>query len=281
MGNQIQTFTSQRFGKIRTINEEDRVLFSGRDIASALGYANTKDALARHCKGVVKRYPLQTSGGIQQARFITEGDVYRLIISSKLPAAEQFETWVFDEVLPAIRKHGLYAISDVAENPEMLLTALQALIAEKKRWEQLEAQNLAQAQLLLEASPKLSYYEKVLRAPGAVAISKIAKDYGMSARHLNKLLHDLGIQYKQGDQWLLYQEHAANGYTKSETGTSKDGHVWMHTKWTQAGRLFIYDLLKNRCGILPVIEREGRWKSDERYNRSSRWALAHKCPRLC
>lgn len=258
MGNQIQTFTSQRFGKIRTINEEDRVLFSGRDIASALGYANTKDALARHCKGVVKRYPLQTSGGIQQARFITEGDVYRLIISSKLPAAEQFETWVFDEVLPAIRKHGLYAISDVAENPEMLLTALQALIAEKKRGEQLEAQNLARAQLLLEASPKLSYYEKVLRAPGAVAISKIAKDYGMSARRLNKLLHDLGIQYKQGDQWLLYQEHAANGYTKSETGTSKDGHVWMHTKWTQAGRLFLYDLLKNRCGILPVIEREGQ-----------------------
>lgn len=258
MGNQIQTFTSQSFGKIRTINEEDRVLFCGRDIASALGYANTKDALARHCKGVVKRYLLQTSGGIQQARFITEGDVYRLIISSKLPAAEQFETWVFDEVLPAIRKHGLYAISDVAENPEMLLAALQALIAEKKRGEELEAQNLARAQLLLEASPKLSYYEKVLRAPGAVAISKIAKDYGMSARRLNRLLHDLGIQYKQGDQWLLYQEHAANGYTKSETGTSKDGHVWMHTKWTQAGRIFIYDLLKNRCGILPVIEREGQ-----------------------
>lgn len=172
--------------------------------------------------------------------------------------ARAFKRWITHEVIPAIRKHGLYAISDVAENPEMLLAALQALITEKKRGEQLEAQNLAQAQLLLEASPKLSYYEKVLRAPGAVAISKIAKDYGMSARRLNKLLHDLGIQYKQGDQWLLYQEHAANGYTKSETGTSKDGHVWMHTKWTQAGRLFLYDLLKNRFGILPVIEREGQ-----------------------
>lgn len=131
MGTGLQTFTNQTFGTIRTITADGTVLFCGRDIATALGYANTKDALARHCKGVAKRYPLQTSGGIQQARFITEGDVYRLIISSKLPAAGQFETWVFDEILPAIRKHGLYAISDVAENPEMLLAALQALIAEK------------------------------------------------------------------------------------------------------------------------------------------------------
>ena len=256
MGKQLQVFTSDQFGQIRTIENDGQSWFVAADVCAALELANPTVTVSRLDKDEKAKFNLGLSGG--PAWCVNEPGLYSLVLACRKPQARAFKRWITHEVLPAIRKHGLYAISDVAENPEMLLTALQALISEKKRGEQLEAQNLAQAQLLLEASPKLSYYEKVLRAPGAVAISKIAKDYGMSARRLNKLLHDLGIQYKQGDQWLLYQEHAANGYTKSETGTSKDGHVWMHTKWTQAGRLFLYDLLKNRCGILPVIEREGK-----------------------
>ena len=256
MGKQLQVFTSNQFGQIRTIENYGQSWFVAADVCASLELANPTVTVSRLDKDEKAKFNLGLSGG--PAWCVNEPGLYSLVLACRKPQARAFKRWITHEVLPAIRKHGLYAISAVAENPEMLLTALQALIAEKKRGEQLEAQNLAQAQLLLEASPKLSYYEKVLRAPGTVAISKIAKDYGMSARRLNKLLHDLGIQYKQGDQWLLYQEHAANGYTKSETGTSKDGHVWMHTKWTQAGRLFLYDLLKNRCGILPVIEREGQ-----------------------
>jgi len=256
MGKQLQAFTSDQFGQIRTIENDGQPWFVAADVCAALELANPTVAVSRLDKDEKAKFNLGLSGG--PAWCVNEPGLYSLVLACRKPQARAFKRWITHEVIPAIRKHGLYAISDVAENPEMLLAALQALITEKKRGEQLEAQNLAQAQLLLEASPKLSYYEKVLRAPGAVAISKIAKDYGMSARRLNKLLHDLGIQYKQGDQWLLYQEHAANGYTKSETGTSKDGHVWMHTKWTQAGRLFLYDLLKNRFGILPVIEREGQ-----------------------
>lgn len=256
MGKQLQAFTSDQFGQIRTIENDGQPWFVAADVCAALELANPTVTVSRLDKDEKAKFNLGLSGG--PAWCANEPGLYSLVLACRKPQARAFKRWITHEVIPAIRKHGLYAISDVAENPEMLLAALQALITEKKRGEQLEAQNLAQAQLLLEASPKLSYYEKVLRAPGAVAISKIAKDYGMSARRLNKLLHDLGIQYKQGDQWLLYQEHAANGYTKSETGTSKDGHVWMHTKWTQAGRLFLYDLLKNRFGILPVIEREGQ-----------------------
>ena len=256
MGKQLQAFTSDQFGQIRTIENDGQPWFVAADVCAALELANPTVTVSRLDKDEKAKVNLGLSGG--PAWCVNEPGLYSLVLACRKPQARAFKRWITHEVIPAIRKHGLYAISDVAENPEMLLAALQALITEKKRGEQLEAQNLAQAQLLLEASPKLSYYEKVLRAPGAVAISKIAKDYGMSARRLNKLLHDLGIQYKQGDQWLLYQEHAANGYTKSETGTSKDGHVWMHTKWTQAGRLFLYDLLKNRFGILPVIEREGQ-----------------------
>ena len=256
MGKQLQAFTSDQFGQIRTIENDGQPWFVAADVCAALELANPTVTVSRLDKDEKAKFNLGLSGG--PAWCVNEPGLYSLVLACRKPQARAFKRWITHEVIPAIRKHGLYAISDVAENPEMLLAALQALITEKKRGEQLEAQNLAQAQLLLEASPKLSYYEKVLRAPGAVAISKIAKDYGMSARRLNKLLHDLGIQYKQGDQWLLYQEHAANGYTKSETGTSKDGHVWMHTKWAQAGRLFLYDLLKNRFGILPVIEREGQ-----------------------
>ena len=103
--NQITIFTYENTN-IRTVTTEDGTpLFCGKDVAAALGYTNTRDAMARHCKGVVKHYPLETPGGIQQTRFITEGDVYRLIFNSKLPEAEKFEAWVVDEVLPSIRKH--------------------------------------------------------------------------------------------------------------------------------------------------------------------------------
>lgn len=103
----LQTFTNATFGKVRILYEDGKPLFCGTDVCKALGYKNQHDALTRHCKGVVKRYPL-TNGGKQQMNFLPEGDLYRLITHSKMPSAEKFERWVFDEVLPAIRKSGMY-----------------------------------------------------------------------------------------------------------------------------------------------------------------------------
>ena len=251
MGNKIQTFTSQSFGKIRTINEEERVLFCGRDIACALGYANTNKAIQDHCKGVTKCYPLQTSGGIQQARFITEGDVYRLIISSKLPAAERFETWVFEEVLPTIRRHGMYAYDELLADDEFLEHAIVTLRAER-------AKRLAAEQALLEAAPKVSYYDLVLQSDSLLTTTAIAKDYGLSAKKLNRILREEGIQFRQSGRWFLYAKYAEQGYTQSKTHEYGEGQTRTHMYWTQKGRLFIYDLLKNQLGILPVIEREGQ-----------------------
>ena len=126
----LKIFKSDDFGNIRIIEQDGKVLFCGRDIAAALGYTNPNKALADHCKGVPIRYPLQTPGGIQDVRFITEGDVYRLITHSRLPAAEQFERWVFDEVLPSIRKTGAYGIP-----PERLadLNSYQARLDKNRR----------------------------------------------------------------------------------------------------------------------------------------------------
>lgn len=120
--------------------------------------------------------------------------------------------------------------------------------------------NSQQSQIICELQPKATYYDLILQSKAAIPISQIAKDYGMSAKRLNELLHQLDIQYKQTDTWLLYIKHADKGYTISKTHhyTNNIGIQCsrLHTYWTQKGRLFIYDILKNKKSILPTMERE-------------------------
>ena len=147
--NQILSFTYETNTNIRTIMTEDgEPLFCAKDIAITLGYTNPNKAIQDHCKGVTNRYPLETPGGIQQTRFITEGDVYRLIFNSKLPEAEKFEAWVVDEVLPSIRKHGMYAtpatIEEMIANPDMAIQLLTTLKEERAARAKAEAEVEAQ-----------------------------------------------------------------------------------------------------------------------------------------
>nr|DAG20909.1 MAG TPA: hypothetical protein [Caudoviricetes sp.] len=251
----LEVYQNEEFGAVRAIEEGNKVLFCATDVARALGYSNQRDAVGRHCKGVVKRDTL-TSGGTQELSFIPEGDVYRLIIRSNLPSAEKFEHWVFDDVLPSIRKHGLYAIDDVLENPDLLIKALTELKKEREEKKRLELENAVKAQQIAEMQPKVSYYDIVLACPDLVTITQIAKDFGLSAKKLNKILKEKKIQFKQGRTWFLYQKYAEQGYTQSKTYLyDEDNHTAMHTLWTQKGRLFIYELLK-ADGILPVMEQE-------------------------
>lgn len=254
--NDIQIFNNAEFGEIRTTKVDGKIYFCGSDVAKALGYVRARDAISQHCKGAVKRRAL-TNGGEQELPFIPEGDVYRLIVKSKLPAAEKFERWVFDEVLPAIRKHGMYAIDEILDNPDMAIAALTALKEERAKTKALQTENAQQKQMIGELKPKADYMDKILNNKGLVTISQIAKDYGMSGRAMNEKLHELGVQYKQSGQWLLYSKYHDKGYTHSRTIniTHSDGtpDVTMETKWTQKGRVFIYELLKG-VGVLPVIE---------------------------
>ena len=249
MATTVQVFDNHDFGMIRTVNDEGHVLFCGKDVATALGYKDPTSALKLHCKGVVKHHPLETPGGIQQFRFITEGDLYRLVASSKLPAAERFESWVFDEVLPSIRRHGVYVIDELLRNDEFLEEAIRTLRAERLA-------RLAAEQALLEAAPKISYYDVVLKSSSLLTTTEIAKDYGLSAKCLNQVLHAAGVQFKQSGRWFLYAKHAQQGYTQSKTHEYDEGKTRTHMYWTQKGRLFIYDLLKAQ-GVLPVIEQGG------------------------
>ena len=139
--------------------------------------------------------------------------------------------------------------------PKDLPAALRmaAEIAEKAQALQIE--NTQQKQIINEMRPKASYYDLILQNNTLMSVTQIAKDYGMSAKKMNSLLHDLGVQYKKGGIWFLYEKYQCYGYTQSKTFSTADSENRFHTYWTQKGRLFIYHLLKGK-GVLPVIEQE-------------------------
>ena len=259
--NNIQVFNNPEFGDIRTIEIDGKPYFVGTDVAKALGYNNPRDAVSRHCKGVVK-HDTPTSSGVQSMSYINEGDLYRLIMKSKLPSAEKFESWVMDEVLPSIRKTGAYVWTPQnMTDYEIMAAGLEAsrrVIAKKEEEIKLkDKQLMAQQEVISELQPKADYVDMILECQSLVLTTQIAKDYGMSARAFNKLLHELGIQYKVGDQWVLYAKYQACGYVHSTTYeyTRRGGIVGvkMRTEWTQKGRLFLYETLKKE-GYLPLIE---------------------------
>ena len=257
--NDLQIFQNEEFGAVRSLEIDGKPFFVANDVARALGYASPADAVTQHCKGSVKHRYL-TNGGEQELKVIPEGDVYRLIVRSKLPSAEKFEHWVFDEVIPDIRKTGGYSL------PKTYAEALRALADETEKKEALQAEKKAlesqvavKDQQIAVMQPKVSYCDMVLQSNDLIPITTIAKDYGWTPPQMNKFLNNLGIQYKIGKQWYLYAKYADCGYVGSKTwafsGTDDNVvHAKTHTYWTQKGRLFLYNKLKEQ-GILPIMER--------------------------
>lgn len=260
----LQAFNNDDFGQIRAVEIDGEPWFVGTDVATALGYGNAPAAIKRHVDpedrkdGITFR---DTVGRVNYYTIINESGLYSLILSSKLPGAKRFKKWVTSDVLPSIRKHGVFATEDFAkmvlEDPQFFITTLQTLQEVKQKNQALKEIVGAQDRQIEEMQPKARYCDLVLACKDAVSISKIAKDYGWSAIRMNTTLRELGIQFKQGDQWLLYQKYADKGYATSKTQTFIDGksvpHSRLHTYWTQKGRLFIYDVLKEK-EILPLIE---------------------------
>lgn len=241
--------------EVRTILVNDEPYFVGKDVASVLGYSNTKDALSRHVDLEDKMGSrITTSGQSREMTIINESGLYSLILKSKLSNAKKFKRWVTSEVLPAIRKHGGYLSPEKVEeallNPDTIIQLATKLKEERTG-------RLIAEQKIAEYEPKISYLDSILSSTDSVTISQIAADYGMSPQQMNKLLHKLGIQKKVGNQWLLCKKHMRQGYTKSHTTEipKSDGgkKVVMNTKWTQKGRLFIYESLKKE-GYIPEID---------------------------
>lgn len=146
-------------------------------------------------------------------------------------------------------------MDEILDNPDLAIAVFTQLKEERERRKELENTTLIQRQQIAQLQPKASYYDLILQNTNTFPITQIAKDYGMSGRKFNALLHELGIQYKFRKTWLLYQNYADQGYTQSKTHQIDEHRSVMHTYWTQKGRIFLYDILKNE-GILPLIEIE-------------------------
>lgn len=285
MNNQVTIFNNAEFGSVRTVVIDGEPWFVGKDVCEALGYTDIVHTILDHVDED-DRVNSKTQGrndpefGQRGTWLINESGLYSLVLSSKLESAKRFKRWVTRDVIPSIRKTGVYGLSqedryalDVinANSKETRMLALsnyKAAIAAPYEAKITECENTiaVKDQLIGEMSPKATYYDTVLSCPDAMPITVIAKDYGKSAQWMNQKLKEYGIQYKRGHIWLLYQEYAEFGYTKSETVVvqHQDGgqHTEMHTKWTQKGRLFIYETFKKH-GILPVCEREVKLMSVE------------------
>jgi len=194
---EIQIFTNDEFGEVRTIEIENKPYFVANDVARALGYASPKDAVTRHCKGALNHRYL-TNGGEQEIKVIPEGDIYRLIIRSNLPSAERFESWVFDEVLPAIRQTGGYQI------PQTYAEALRQLADKAEQAERLALENK-------ELKPKAEFFDAVTDSKEALPIGDVAKVLDMGIGR-NKLFQFLRAEKILASDNRPYQEFIDRGY---------------------------------------------------------------------
>ena len=244
--NQMEIFKNPEFGSIRTFEQDGKVLFCGLDIAVALGYSNPRDALRRHCKGVVKRDTL-TEGGPQQLSFIPEGDVYRLIVHSKLPSAERFERWVFDEVLPSIRKHGAYItrekLWEVATSPEAMMKLCSDLLAEREENAALREENA-----MLEGTA--AFYDLFIDLKHSTNLRTTAKELGVPERRFVRFLLEQRFVYRAPSGNVLPYAKPANDGLFTVKDYCNHGHTGSYTLVTPQGKLYFAQL---RDSILLMI----------------------------
>lgn len=239
--NELKVFENAQFGRVRVIDENGKPLFCGSDVAKALGYNEPHKAVMRHAKGGMKR-PIPTNGGTQEMLFIPEGDVYRLITRSKLPAAERFESWVFDEVLPSIRKSGGYIAGQESMTDAELLS--KALLVAKRQIDARDKQ-------IADMQPKALFADAVSASSSSILIGELAKLLRQNGRDIgqNRL-----FQWLREQGYLCTKGSAYNCPTQrsmelglfeiKETAiTHSDGHITINRtpKVTGKGQVYFVD----------------------------------------
>lgn len=218
MNTNIQIFTSDIFGEIRTCQVNNQIMFVGKDVAQALGYSNTRDALSKHVDAEDKlESQIATSGQRRAIILINESGLYSLILSSQLPQAKAFKRWVTSEVLPAIRQTGRY--------------------------------ELTSKELRLLGS-KADYCDEVLLSVDSVTTTQVAKELGMTGSELYRWLIALSIVYWQSGEYMLYADFARMGYAKSRTHSRRNRLGIWHTErylvWTEEGRKFLHEVFEKK-----------------------------------
>ena len=237
MNNELINFHHEMFGDIRAI-EKDGVHVDEEDKQKVMLKADS-----------------QNGNVVTATTLINESGLYSLVLSSKLPQAKVFKHWVTAEVLPSIRRHGAYA---TAPTIEKIIASPEFGIALLKNLQQEQLMRREAEQRVRKLQPLADYTALILACPETVSVSQVAQDYGMSAVAFNRILNRAGIQYSVGGQWVLYAAYKDRGLVQSYTFSYRhndgtDG-CRMYTRWTQRGRLFLYDILK-KIGIIPMIEK--------------------------
>ena len=249
MDNMVKTFVNEEFGSVRTIEENGKILFCGSDVAKALGYRRPKDAINAHCKGAVKRR-LLTNGGAQEMKMISEGDVYRLISHSRLPSAEKFESWIFDDILPTIRRTGGYV-----SNEEMFIENYLPFLDEPYK-------NLFRLQMtfisklnerIRNDKPLVDFALHVADSEDLIdmnAMAKLAadKNFNIGRTRLFRWLKEMGVLMSNN---LPYQRYIDCGYfavKESVFETPTMTKTYQQTFVTGKGQLFIIGLLRKYYG---------------------------------
>lgn len=228
---QIKIFNSDEFGSVRTIIIDGEPWFAGKDVAASLGYKDTSDALKKHVAEEDKLTRCFTdSGQNRQMYVINESGLYSLIFGSKLESAQKFKHWVTSEILPSIRKNGIYAtdnvIDNILNNPDFGIELLTKLKEERAARVEAEKTNAI-----------------LMHVNKTYTMTEIAKEIGLkSAVELNKTLSEKKIQYKVNGTWVMYSDYSNCGYEEIKQEVLDNGHVIYHRKITQLGRKFILGL---------------------------------------
>lgn len=245
----MKIWENPEFGELRIVEMNGDPWMVGVDVAKALGYAAPRNAIASHVDEEDKTSALIRGAGSNyksMAILINESGLYSLVLSSKLPGAKRFRRWVTGEVLPSIRKDGGY-IKTAPGMSDADIMAKAILLAQKT----IDQQN----EQIKRLEPAAKYAQDYLLASGGRLVSSLAKEYGMSAVKFNRLLKSLGIQYKQGGQWILYQKYTGKGYTETRVNLipHSDGITHQHpeTLWTPKGCAFLHKKLKD-VGYVPM-----------------------------
>ena len=233
--NALRTFNHEMFGQVRTMtNDRGETFFVGKDVAEALGYKNTADAIIKHVdKEDRSTIAIRDSAYETRAVVINESGLYSLVLSSKLEQAKVFKRWVTSEVLPLIRQTGTYSLH--RKQIETLHHQIEAL------------------------EPKAEYCDEVLDSVSCLTTTQIAKELSMTVSDLTRLLEHRKVMYKQSGQWMLYADYARKGYAKSRTTVRRDIEGDMHTYtrlvWTEEGRRFIHRLCHDEEVMITFLFR--------------------------
>lgn len=262
---EIKAYNHPLFGNVRMFVDNGKPWFCATDIATSLGYSNPRKAIIDHCKsnGVTIRDVIDSMGRNQQMKFISEGNIYRLTAKSQMPKADEFESWIFDDVVPSVINTGSYSLQPQLPNFNNPAEAARAWADQYEKNQTLALEN-AQKQILIEQKeeeilikdekikilvPKGDTFDKIMSSEGLVTTNMIAAFLGISAIKLNRLLCEWGVQYKQSGVYFLHIKHRGKDYTKHVPHPYMDNGVQKsreHMYWTEKGRTFVIELYHSK-----------------------------------